>query len=109
PAGRRRRAGTRAGRLGFSWDDGEGPLARVSAHRRGYGTAKLGTQPAHAGRKAPARRPWEGGQPLAPGEDAWQTVAPSAIAFGPDWPVPHEMTAADMERVRDAFVDAAKR
>ena len=70
---------------------------------------KLGIQLAHAGRKASARRPWEGGQPLAPGEDAWQTIAPSAIAFGPDWPVPREMTAADMERVRDGFVDAAKR
>src|SRR5262249_47766399 len=64
---------------------------------------------AHAGRKASARRPWEGGQPLALAEDAWQTVAPSAIAFGPDWPLPHEMTTADMQRVRDGFVDAAKR
>src|SRR5215510_2508593 len=58
-------------------------LARVIAHCRRYGTAKLGIQLAHAGRKASARRPWEGGQPLAAGEDAWQTVAPSAIAFGP--------------------------
>jgi len=90
-------------------DDCEAALARVIAHCRRYGTAKLGIQLAHAGRKASARRPWEGGQPLAPGEDAWQTVAPSAIAFGPDWPVPREMTAADMERVRDGFVDAAKR
>src|SRR5262249_56722777 len=29
--------------------------------------------------------------------------------FGPDWPVPREMTTADMEHVRDGFVDAAKR
>ena len=97
------------GCLGLYSDDCEGALARVIAHCRRYGTAKLGIQLAHAGRKASARRPWEGGQPLAPGEDAWQTVAPSAIAFGPDWPVPHEMTAADMEHVRDGFVDAAKR
>src|SRR6516164_3618089 len=92
------------GCLGLYSDDCEGALARVIAHCRRYGTAKLGIQLAHAGRKASARRPWEGGQPLAPGEDAWQTVAPSAIAFGPDWPVPHEMTAADMEHVRDGFV-----
>ncbi len=97
------------GCLGLYSDDCEAALARVIAHCRRYGTAKLGIQLAHAGRKASARRPWEGGQPLAPGEDAWQTVAPSAIAFGPDWPVPREMTAADMERVRDGFVDAAKR
>src|SRR5262249_466427 len=97
------------GCLGLYSDDCEAALARVIAHCRRYGTANLGIRLAHAGRKASARRPWEGGQPLAPGVDAWQTVAPSAIAFGPDWPVPHEMTAADMERVRDGFVDAAKR
>jgi len=97
------------GCLGLYSDDCEAALARVVAHCRRYGTAKLGIQLAHAGRKASARRPWEGGQPLAPGEDAWQTIAPSAVAFGPDWPVPREMTVADMERVRDGFVDAAKR
>jgi 2,4-dienoyl-CoA reductase-like NADH-dependent reductase (Old Yellow Enzyme family) len=97
------------GCLGLYSDDCEAALGRVIAHCRRYGTAKLGIQLAHAGRKASARRPWEGGQPLTPNEDAWQTIAPSAIAFGPDWPVPHEMTVADMERVRDSFVEAAKR
>jgi NADPH2 dehydrogenase len=97
------------GCLGLYSDDCQAALARVVAHCRRYGTAKLGIQLAHAGRKASARRPWEGGHPLAPGEDAWQTIAPSAVAFGPDWPAPREMTAADMERVRDGFVDAAKR
>jgi NADPH2 dehydrogenase len=97
------------GCLGLYSDGCEAALARVVAHCRRYGSAKLGIQLAHAGRKASARRPWEGGQALAPGEDAWETIAPSAIAFGPDWPVPREMTAADMERVRDGFVDAAKR
>src|SRR5262245_46439625 len=99
--GIKRRGRISHGCLGLYSDDCEAALARVIAHCRRYGTAKLGIQPAHAGRKAYARRPWEGGQPLAPGEDAWETVAPSAIAFGPDWPVPREMTAADMERVRD--------
>jgi len=97
------------GCLGLYSDDCEAALARIVAHCRRYGTAKLGIQLAHAGRKASARRPWEGGQPLAPGEDAWQTIAPSAIAFGPDWPVPRAMTEADMEHVRNGFVDAAKR
>jgi NADPH2 dehydrogenase len=97
------------GCLGLYSDDCEAALARVLAHCRRYGSAKIGIQLAHAGRKASARRPWEGGQPLTPDEDAWQTLAPSAIAFGPAWPVPREMTAADMERVRDNFVEAAKR
>lgn len=97
------------GCLGLYSEDCEAALGRVVAHCRRYGTAKLGIQLAHAGRKASARRPWEGGHPLGAAEDAWQTIAPSAIAFGNDWPVPREMTAADMERVRDSFVDAAKR
>ena len=97
------------GCLGLYSDDCEAALARVIAHCRRYGTAKLGIQLAHAGRKASARRPWEGSQPLSPAEDPWETIAPSAIPFGPDWPVPRAMTAADMERVRDNFVEAAKR
>ena len=97
------------GDLGLYSDDCEAALARVLAHCRRYGTARMGIQLAHAGRKASARRPWEGGQPLSPEEDAWETLAPSAIAFGPGWPVPREMSAAHIERVREAFVHAAIR
>jgi 2,4-dienoyl-CoA reductase-like NADH-dependent reductase (Old Yellow Enzyme family) len=97
------------GCLGLYSDDCEAALARVVAHCRRYGTAKLGIQLAHAGRKASARRPWEGSQPLSPAEDPWETIAPSAMPFGPDWPVPRAMTAADMERVRESFVAAARR
>ena len=93
------------GCLGLYSDDCEAALARVIAHCRRFGTAKIGVQLAHAGRKASAQRPWEGGGPLAPGADPWQTIAPSAIPFGADWQAPLEMTAADIERVRDAFVD----
>jgi 2,4-dienoyl-CoA reductase-like NADH-dependent reductase (Old Yellow Enzyme family) len=97
------------GCLGLYSDDCEAALVRVVAHCRRYGAGKVGIQLAHAGRKASAARPWEGGQPLAPGADPWETIAPSAIPFGPNWHVPREMTAADMERVTAAFVDAAKR
>src|SRR5207247_1530966 len=79
------------GCLGLYSDDCEAALARVIAHCRRYGTAKLGIQLAHAGRKASARRPWEGGQPLGSGEDAWQTIAPSVLPFGADWPLPLDM------------------
>jgi NADPH2 dehydrogenase len=97
------------GCLGLYSDDCEAVLARIVVHCRRYGTARLGIQLAHAGRKASAASPWDGGRPLPPGEDSWETIAPSAMAFGPDWPVPREMTTADMERVRQSFVDAAKR
>jgi 2,4-dienoyl-CoA reductase-like NADH-dependent reductase (Old Yellow Enzyme family) len=97
------------GCFGLYSDDCEAALARLVSHCRRYGNAKIGIQLAHAGRKASARRPWEGGQPLEPGEDAWETIAPSAIPFGPDWPVPRAMSAADLDRVRDGFVTAAIR
>ena len=97
------------GCTGLYSDDCEAAMARVLAHCRRYGTAKVGIQIAHAGRKASAARPWEGGHSLKAGEDPWQTIAPSAIPFGPNWHTPREMTDADMEQVRDAFVSAAKR
>jgi NADPH2 dehydrogenase len=97
------------GCLGLYSDACEATLERVIDHCRRIGTAKLGVQLAHAGRKASSRRPWEGGQALPAGEDPWQTIAPSAIPFGPGWHVPQAMTGDDIARVREAFVAAAKR
>jgi 2,4-dienoyl-CoA reductase-like NADH-dependent reductase (Old Yellow Enzyme family) len=70
-----------------------------------------GIQLAHAGRKASANRPWEGDDHIAE-EDArgWQTIAPSAIAYGKHLPKePQAMTLDDIARVRQDFVDAAIR
>lgn len=70
-----------------------------------------GIQIGHAGRKASANLPWEGDDHIpadAPG--AWQTIAPSAVAYGEGLPrVPREMTQADIARVKEDFVTAAKR
>ncbi len=97
------------GCLGLYSDQCEAALHRVIQHCRRIGTAKLGIQLAHAGRKGSSRRPWEGGQPFKPGDGAWETIAPSAIPFGEGWPAPRAMTAEDIARVRAAFVAAAKR
>lgn len=70
-----------------------------------------GIQIGHAGRKASANRPWEGDDHIAE-DDArgWQTIAPSAIAFGPGLArQPRAMTLDDIARVRQDFVDAARR
>lgn len=70
-----------------------------------------GIQIAHAGRKASANRPWEGDDHIA-ADDArgWDTIAPSAIAFGGHLPkVPKAMTLDDIARVKQDFVDAARR
>jgi hypothetical protein len=84
-------------------------LQRVVNHCRRIGKAKLAIQLAHAGRKASAQRPWEGGKALSEGEDPWPTIGPSALPFGAGWHTPRAATEADMARVRTAFADAAKR
>jgi 2,4-dienoyl-CoA reductase-like NADH-dependent reductase (Old Yellow Enzyme family) len=69
-----------------------------------------GIQIAHAGRKASAARSWEGGAHLADGAGGWPTMAPSALAFGGELPkVPRAMTEADIARVQNEFVLAARR
>jgi NADPH2 dehydrogenase len=97
------------GCTGLYSDHNESAMARVIAHCRRVGTAKLGIQLAHAGRKASSQRPWEGGGPLKPEGDPWPTMAASAIPFGPNWHTPREMNTDDIARVREAFVDSAKR
>ncbi len=74
----------------------------VHTHSR----AQIGMQLAHAGRKGSCSRPWEGDAPLRTG--GWQTLGPSALPFRGDWPAPKAMDAADMARLRDAFVRGAR-
>jgi NADPH2 dehydrogenase len=97
------------GCLGLYSEANEAALARAVAHCRRIGTAKLGIQIAHAGRKASAQRPWEGGGPLSPADDAWPTIAPSAVPFGAGWPTPRAMSDDDLARLREAFADTARR
>ncbi|MBM3530334.1 MAG: NADH:flavin oxidoreductase/NADH oxidase [Alphaproteobacteria bacterium] len=97
------------GCTGLYSDHNEAAMARVIDHCRRIGTAKFGIQIAHAGRKASSQRPWEGGGPLPAGSDPWPTVAPSAIPFGANWHTPREATLDDIARVREAFVNSARR
>ena len=70
-----------------------------------------GIQIAHAGRKASANRPWEGDDHIPEGNpEGWQTIAPSPVAFGANLPkVPKQMSLENIARVRQDFVDAARR
>ncbi|HUF87500.1 MAG TPA: NADH:flavin oxidoreductase/NADH oxidase [Thermohalobaculum sp.] len=97
------------GCTGLYSDANEAAMARVIRFFRDYGNARIGIQIGHAGRKASADVPWRGGRPLAADQGAWQTVAPSAIPFGPGWHVPEAMTPATMRRVREGFVAAVRR
>jgi 2,4-dienoyl-CoA reductase-like NADH-dependent reductase (Old Yellow Enzyme family) len=98
------------GCLGLYSDDNEAALARViAAARRLGGPTMFGIQLAHAGRKASTRVPWEGSAALRADEDSWQTVAPSALPFTASWHVPHALTEAEIGRVTESFVNAARR
>src|SRR4051794_9690440 len=61
-----------------------------------------GIQLAHAGRKASTQRPWEGHGYVEPADGGWQTVAPSPVPFG-EWPVPKELSVADIGELVQAF------
>lgn len=92
------------------WTDAQiEPLARINRFIAGQG-AVPGIQLAHAGRKASAARPWEGGGHLANDAGGWPPVAPSAVAFGGALDkVPHALTAEEIARVQADFVAAARR
>lgn len=68
----------------------------------------IGIQLAHAGRKGSTMLPSDNHQNADASEGGWQIVAPSAIAF-PTYPVPHELTVAEIADLVTQFGLAAKR
>jgi 2,4-dienoyl-CoA reductase-like NADH-dependent reductase (Old Yellow Enzyme family) len=94
---------------GIYLDDHVEPFARISRFLKQFG-AIPGIQLAHAGRKGSANKPWEGDQHLESDRSGWETLAPSAVAFGGNLKkVPHEMTHQDIARIRGDFVAGAER
>jgi 2,4-dienoyl-CoA reductase-like NADH-dependent reductase (Old Yellow Enzyme family) len=93
------------------WSDAQTEgMARIAASIKRAG-AVPGIQIAHAGWKASANRPWEGDDHI-PNSDprGWQTISPSAIAFGGKLDkMPEEMSLDDIARVQRDFVAAAIR
>ena len=97
------------GCLGLWSDENETALSRVLKSVRRAGTAKFGIQLAHAARKASAHLPWESGLSLKQSDNPWPTIAASSLPFGDNWHVPASVSEADMARITEAFVAAAKR
>ena len=91
------------------WSDAHGEaLSRIARFIKAQGAA-AGVQLAHAGRKASTAPPWDGGGAIAPDRGGWTPVGPSPVAFGPNSPVPHELTHEEIGRVVERFADAARR
>ena len=85
-------------------------LARIAAMYEEHGAVPA-IQLAHAGRKASAMRPRQGARPLTAddAEGPWRAIAPSPVAINDEWPAPHEMTQADIDRVLGDFAAATGR
>ena len=89
-------------------------FARIVNWVHTHTDAKIGLQIGHAGAKGSTCRPWQAGgmdQPI-PADDAeanWPLLAASPTPFLPHGAVPTAMTRDDMDRIRDAFVQATRR
>jgi 2,4-dienoyl-CoA reductase-like NADH-dependent reductase (Old Yellow Enzyme family) len=97
------------GCLGLWNDATEAALKPILASVRKHSRIAVAMQLAHAGRKGSSHTPWDGGQQVPISEGGWQAVAPSAIAHKEGEAAPLELDAGGLARIRDAFVDAARR
>lgn len=98
------------GDLGLWKDEQIAMLARITAFVREQGSVPA-IQIAHAGRKASMSAPWEQPSRTVPPEDGGWTnvVGPSALRFAEEYPVPQEMTRADMDKVVSDFAATTRR
>ena len=71
--------------------------------------ALIGTQLAHAGRKASTHAPWRGHGAVSPEQGGWQVVSPDAHAYSGSYSTPRAMTGDDIQKVIADFVAATRR
>jgi 2,4-dienoyl-CoA reductase-like NADH-dependent reductase (Old Yellow Enzyme family) len=96
------------------WEDKQVDALRpITSALRAHGSVPA-IQIAHGGRKGSTQRAWEGNGPLtaeniANGDEAWMPVGPSDKAFADGWLVPHALSHAGMQKVRDEFAATALR
>ena len=95
--------------LGIWADEHIEMLSRIVSFIHEQGSI-AGMQLAHAGRKASTRRPWEGQGKVPESEGGWKkVVAPSALAFTDNYPMPQALTGDGIQEVVAAFAAAARR
>lgn len=91
------------------WSDAqiEG-LRHLVDFTQAHGTAKIGIQLAHAGRKASVAPPWLPGGELGPEQGGWQTVGPTGTPY-PGRRAPRALDAAALGELKNDYVAATKR
>ncbi|PTT15788.1 oxidoreductase [Flavobacterium sp. HMWF030] len=97
------------GDLGIWKDEHIVSLSQIAGFIKKNGSVPA-IQLAHSGRKGST---WASGAEsrtlMANDENGWEVIAPSAIAFSPDFQTPREMTIQDIEDIKKSFADATLR
>ena len=90
-------------------DEQQAAWRRVTDFVHTHSSARIGLQLGHSGPKGSTKLMWEGiDEPLP--ADNWEVVAPSPVAYRDGVnQVPHELTRAEMDVIRDEFVESARR
>src|SRR5271154_5117310 len=71
--------------------------------------AVAGMQLAHSGRKGSTSAPWFGGKKIVIADGGWEPVAPSAVPFTDDYPLPRALSLAEIDGVVADFRRGAER
>ncbi len=103
------------GDIGLWHDTQIEPLRRIAQFIKDQASVAA-IQLQHAGRKASSTRPWDGGaRPLDDsdlrerGEQGWTTVAPSALAYSENVPLPRAMPVEEIKCLIGHYASAARR
>jgi 2,4-dienoyl-CoA reductase-like NADH-dependent reductase (Old Yellow Enzyme family) len=95
------------GDLGLWSDEQVKGFLRIRSFYDTYGSARLGVQLGHAGRKGSVTTSWEGQGAVPVGAGGWETLSASAIAY-PGRNTPTAIDRSEMIRVREMFATAAR-
>lgn len=95
--------------LSLYTDEQEAALRQIIDFVHLHAPVAYGVQLCHAGRKASARRPWDGGGPLPIEEGGHRPMGPSAVALHDGWPAPRELSRGDISEIVSQFRDSAVR
>jgi 2,4-dienoyl-CoA reductase-like NADH-dependent reductase (Old Yellow Enzyme family) len=94
--------------LGLWKDEHIAKLSEITRFITAQG-AQPGIQLAHAGRKGSTPPPWSKDKIISLPQGGWTPVAPSALPFDQDSPIPSVLSLDDIRLIIQAFRDAARR
>lgn len=91
------------------WNDKQvAAFKPITAFMKAHGAIPA-IQLSHSGRKGSTNAPWKTPYSVTKDQGGWTPVAPSAIAFNENSPLPHALTLSEMQDVLQEFVSATQR